>query len=216
MTAAATQSICDVTSIARSGLFNSILWPNFWIRSDDPKIVSENIKCLKANKFILLKLKSIFCFDVLNNLMIMSTFGLCSPALAFTIVFVVICRVNVQLTLLGRFISVVGFNSESEMHYSLVTLADVYFPVREACSESLRLIIGGSAVFFSLICWDIAASEVGWLQSLWIPIVAPGYAIMLWAYIRRTNHLSSEDFRKTEIELVRPFVVVRSPMIVQE
>ena len=53
-------------------IIHGILWPEFWLRSEESE--SHVIK-LERNPSIMLNSKVILCFDILNNVMILLSFG---------------------------------------------------------------------------------------------------------------------------------------------
>ena len=40
-------------------------------------------------------------------------------------------------------------------------------------------LVSCSALFITLLSWDMAADEVSWLQSFWIPLLPLGFVVML-------------------------------------
>lgn len=63
----------------------------------------QNKSILKADASILLDTRTIFCNDVMNNMLLMMTFGLCSPVLALAIACAVILKMAFWMLLIGRF-----------------------------------------------------------------------------------------------------------------
>jgi hypothetical protein len=190
---------------------HGLMWPEYWLKH----CADENSRSLLESKpDILLKLKSILCFDVLNNLLILLTFGLTSPLLAIVIACVVVLKMCSWILLLGRFCSFFsGSNTNTEdftvqsiasaekgesqattntttivatsqQHTALKALATRYIPLDEVLKQSFWQICWCSALFFALICWDIAADEVGWFESIWLPIVSCSYPGILWLIYR--------------------------------
>ncbi len=98
-------TLVNVEVIVQSELLDDILLPRFWLKSE---YVTKNKLLLKNNPMALLNIRSFFCFEVLNNLVVLLTLGLCSPILACAIVFVVVVKMNMRLLLLGRFASIVS------------------------------------------------------------------------------------------------------------
>jgi hypothetical protein len=208
------ENIVDIKTIAQSGLFDGILWPRFWLRSSDAEILSRNEFILETNPVVMLNTRAFFCFEFLNNLVILSTFGLCSPILACAIVCVVVVKMNMRLLLLGRFTSIVSGEDNESTHSSLIALGDLYTPVSDVLRRSFRIIAGSSAIFISLVSWDIAADDVSWLDSVWIPITAIFFSLLLWmAGYYTSSSRNKKAVERTEMELVKSVHPVKNPIV---
>lgn len=174
----------NVSEFIHHKILKGIIWPEFWVNSDDDyDLASRNQVALEKDPTIVLNSKSILCFDVLNNLMIMLSFGLCSPILAVAVTCTVVSRMNVLMLLIGRFTEALRSDVDDDkesVHYGLVALCKIPFPLTEVLKQSFWMIVWTSALFFSLVCWDIAGDEVGWRESVWIPMVTISYPLMLW------------------------------------
>jgi hypothetical protein len=64
-------------------------------------------------------------------------------------------------------------------NFFLAALAEVYIPLFEVLAGSFWRLVWCSMLFVALLSWDIAADEVGWLKSLWVPLVPLGYVLIL-------------------------------------
>ena len=84
------------------------------------------------------------------------------------------------MLLIGRFADTLGHDENESVHFALIALAKVPFPLNEVLKQSFWVIVWTSALFFSLVCWDIACDDVGWGDSLWIPLVTMSYPLLLW------------------------------------
>ena len=87
---------------------------------------------------------------------------------------------NVLLLLIGRFTDGLRSDVDDSMHFALVALAKVPFPLAAVLKKAFWLIVWISALFISLVCWDIAGDEVSFAESVWIPLVTMSYPLCLW------------------------------------
>ena len=62
---------------------------------------------------------------------------------------------------------------------ALTALAKEYIPLFEVLATSFWRVMWCSAIFVALLSWDIAMDEVGWLQSVWVPLVPLCYGVLL-------------------------------------
>lgn len=160
-----------------------ILWPEYWLQSDDTGLVYRNKSQVTTDPTIVFNPNSIICFVILNNLMIMLSFGLCSPILAVAVTCSLLCQMNLWTLLLGRFACLMRNDTvadvDTNIHFALAALARVQFPVREVFKRSFWIIGWCSGFFCAMVCWDIAADEVGSAESIWIPTTTLCYLILL-------------------------------------
>ena len=201
----------NLPAIIHRNAMNGILWPEYWLNSDDSDLVSRNHVDLEKDPTIIINPLSILCFNILNNLMIMLTFGLCSPVLAVAVACTVVSKMSELLLLIGRFTHVLRGDCG---HFALVALAKVHFPVTEVLRESFWVMVWTSALFFSLVCWDIASDDVGWAASLWIPVTTISYPLFLWLMTICRKYRNAQSFfgdgcdekmsdtRDTDVELM--------------
>jgi hypothetical protein len=174
---------------------HGILWPEFWLKS----VNSESR--LEKNPNIVICSKSILCFNILNNLMIMLTFGLCSPILAVAVTCVVVSNMSMLEVLMGRYVKVLrGDDKNAALHFALVSMAKLYLPLNAVLKQSFWLIVWVSAAFVSLISWDIATDDVGLFESIWIPLVALCFPLLLWtiAFFVRNDRLRLCRYHRCE------------------
>jgi hypothetical protein len=181
---------------------HGIVWPEFWM---------SNQSSLEMDPSMLLNSKSLLCFDILNNLMVMHTFGLCSPILAVAATCVAVSKTNMLILLVKRFVAVVsevqagsGSTQESDNSMFLVIglLAEVNFPLREVLQRAFWLIAWLSAVFVAMMCWDVAGDAVGWDRSVWLPALALFYPALLWTVDFIVNKRAQDEGSVTkDIEL---------------
>ena len=175
-------------------MFHGVLWPEYWVGGREDF----------SGVDVMLKIKTIYCNDIFNNLMLLLTYGLCSPVLAVGIVCVIAVKMYLWVILIGRFtvsmlrhnqgdLSLVNSASPVEQtatylttlselfstnqnevvklpqYLALETLSLAYIPLDAALAGSFWRLVWCSGVFIGLLCWDMAADDVGWLRSLWVP-----------------------------------------------
>ena len=178
----------DLTGTVRHKMIPGIVWPRLWLNSDTSAFVRRNRAKLNDDPTILFSTRTILCFDVLNNAVIMLTFGFCSPVLALACTVVVVTKMKVLELLVGRFSAVLETDDTgcsvkgSGVHFAVVEMCRVSFPLVETLRESFWLLAGASAIFFSLLCWDMACDEVGWRDSLWVPLSAMSFPFILFMF----------------------------------
>jgi hypothetical protein len=65
------------------------------------------------------------------------------------------------------------------VRYALTSLAEAHIPLFEVVDGSFWRLVWCSALFVALLSWDMATDEVGWLQSVWVPLVPICYGMVL-------------------------------------
>jgi hypothetical protein len=55
------------------------------------------------------------------------------------------------------------------------------FPLREVLQRAFWQMAWLSASFIAMVCWDVAADDVGWEDALWLPMLAMCYPALLFA-----------------------------------
>ena len=176
-------------------LVHGVLCPANW-KLDCTDNDLYNKAFLKRKPRAVLETSSILCNDVLNNWLIMLTFGLASPVLAVAIVCVVVVKMCMWNILVCRFVKTMQ-DSDMNMHgtedsefrrvsesYSVVALAECAFQLPDVLTGSYWRLVTSSALFVALLSWDMACNSVGWLDSLWVPLVPPCYVLVLWSVSR--------------------------------
>mmetsp|Transcript_28450 Transcript_28450/g.48095 ORF Transcript_28450/g.48095 Transcript_28450/m.48095 type:complete len:328 (-) Transcript_28450:1388-2371(-) len=84
-------------------IVHGLLWPEHWLQSGDALILNKSIVACRSDA--LLRTGTIYCNDVLNNWLVMMTFGLCSPVLAVAVVCTVLLKMSLFVMLIGRYTS---------------------------------------------------------------------------------------------------------------
>ena len=180
-------------------IFHGILWPDHWIQGGDE--FARNKAMMSSHTDLMLKVRSIFCNDVLNNWLSLLTFGLCSPVLAVAIVCCVLLKMFLWISLVGRFTrhvllgqmesatddssdimsstTVANTNKNEVTCFALNSLAEVHLSLSIVLKDSFWRLAWCSALFIGLLSWDLATDEVGWLRALWVPILPLFHVLML-------------------------------------
>jgi len=201
-------------------MLHGLIWPEHWLQGGDG--YTHNRIVMDSRPDVMLQIRSILCNDVLNNWLLMVTFGLCSPVLAVAVACAVVLKMCLWVLLVGRFTRHVLYHSDNATgdkvdmedgvpisvslsttanesarprvseavitrttrssttvstrhtndvtYFALDSLAGVVIPLFKVLVVSFWGLVWCSALFVSLLGWDMAADEVGWLQSLWIPL----------------------------------------------
>ena len=178
----------NFTTPLRRNMIPGVFWPALWLNADTSDTLNRSGVNVENDPTILVKTKSILCSDVLNNATIMLTFGLCSPVLATAVVCVVVLKMRFLELQVARFAVLLetamkrcsSVEDGAHLQVALVALGRVPFPLREVLRQSFWLMAWASALFFALVCWDMACDEVTWLESLWVPVSAMCYPLVLY------------------------------------
>jgi hypothetical protein len=233
---------------------HGIIWPKFWLQGGD--VLVHNRTIVSSHPSVMLKMRSIFCNDVLNNGLLLLTFGLCSPVLALAIVCSILLKMSLWVLLIGRFtrcmlhdehgegnssdaatttttttatapsqqtatmprsssISIAHENRNNAVQFALTALAEVYIPLNEVLAGSFWRLAWCSALFVAMLGWDMATDEVGWLRSVWVPLVPLVYKLGLrcvshWYNCARNSNQDSAE--KEAASLREGSVVSQSPL----
>lgn len=176
--------------------FYGVIWPEYWLASypeNDDELARE------ATDILVLDTNDIVYADILTQLIVLMSFGLCSPMLAASVSLAFGFKMLMWRMLIGRFVhyrmrlstltkikaadgkEVVSIEYDTKLDdLAIDALADAtvdFISVFEMCLWPLCL---SSAAFFLIICWDIAGDEVGSEGSLWVPVVIGGIPLTLW------------------------------------
>ena len=191
-------------------MLHGLLWPEQWVQGGE--VLARNKALVVSRPDMMLRTRAIFCNDVLNNWLLMVTFGLCSPALAVAIVCSVWVHSCLWVVMIGRFTrrvlpineevddvsnstnavrtsttsncachisSVEDASSVEARCFTLVALASAYIPMNRVLASSFWRLAWCSALFVALLGWDLAADEVGWWGSLWVPMLPLGWLMAM-------------------------------------
>lgn len=151
---------------------------------------------------------------MLNNLVLLLSFGLCSPVLCCYIALSTYVHLCSWLILIGRFVCfrrdhLVARRSSSPSSgppiFGIFLILQTDSMIVEdqlllllnrqlqGVNTSLLIckwpVMITSCFFVTLLAWDLASDRVGWFQALWVPVV--GFAILMvlwvWDYLSISN-----------------------------
>ena len=83
-------------------------------------------------------------------------------------------------------------NKNDTILFALNLVAEEYIPLFEVLATSFWRLVWCSAIFVALLSWDMAMDEVGWLQSVWVPLVPLGYGMVLRCLAHLFLHNTSD------------------------
>lgn len=160
-----------------------VFWPDYW-RSGaaaeggggDDQACATPMQLLKANR--------IMSSDVLNHLLVLFTFGLCSPFLAIAIVFAVGLKLQLWTLLLGRFVARREQARVGGGDLALLALSEACVPMREKLTHCVWPVLWTSALFFSCLAWDVLGDAMAWRDAVWAPVATLAVPAGLWLYDR--------------------------------
>jgi hypothetical protein len=192
----------------------AIIFPNFFLKND-LLLKSEDLFLKSQAEAFLTRLtkkpsmifnaKTVITFDILNNLSVLLTFGLCSPFLTLIISFAIFLKLNMWRILFGRFLNIFNFenNQRNEdddakinrgSNQIIVTKKNISPYLIALNHESISLnevfyiavwpILWSSAAFFGFICWDMAVDKVGVRNSVWIFVLAMIFPAILYLVLK--------------------------------
>jgi hypothetical protein len=115
-------------------------------------------------------------------------------------------------------VSVANNENRDVVHFALVALSEVHIPLFEVLAKSFWRLAWCSTVFVALLSWDIATDEVGWLKSLWVPLVPLGYVMVLRcaAYFFCNNSSYSKQTMNPTASHHEDSDVSRSPLHIEK
>jgi hypothetical protein len=163
------------------GVYWPLYWSSFHANSNSPPRMIESYQVISFT---------------MSNLILLLSFGLCSPVLSLYITLSISVNLCCWLMLIGRFITMrQKYFTEGKEH-----------PIDESCSRDeflLRLdqqicmegvqsslfvskwpIICTSSLFITLLCWDMVGDQVGWYEGLWVPFAGVAMIFMVWLWDR--------------------------------
>jgi hypothetical protein len=143
--------------------------------------------------------------SLVNSLILLLTFGLCSPVLAGYILFSVLLTLTSWLYLIGRFLDLRQDRDQDNPRPRSLTLTraltsitftpslttkDYLIPFLNDQLEGTHRylivckwpILLTSTAFMTLLSWDMAADKSGWEDSLWVPMIGCALIAQLWIF----------------------------------
>ena len=141
---------------------------------------------------MMLRTDEIVLSDVLGHMLVLLTFGLCSPFLSASILLTVFWSQKMWVMVLGRFVhdhlglaSVsCGDNTSVALRCNndsaLLTLSHACLPILFLVSEFVWPMMWSSASFFAFLCWDVVGDEAGMVAAVWAPALVLSISLCLW------------------------------------
>jgi hypothetical protein len=173
--------------------FNGIYWTSYWTSGSPP------VRMVQPHQILSF---------VMNYLVLLLSFGLCSPVLGCYITLCLSLHLLSWLVLIGRFasarIALIHHHSliSNPINRDLNIDADVpnlsnddeylnalnqefeLLDLRGSLSACKWPVICNSCFFMTILCWDIAGDEVGWFGALWVPLSGIAMILVLWLWNR--------------------------------
>jgi hypothetical protein len=187
--------------------FSGVCWPSRWRNVDyhlsEMNIDGEPIRLINPHQII---------SRMMNNIVLLLSFGLCSPVLCCYITLSSCVHLSCWLILIGRFVchridtldaTRLSSSSRQNSMSSLSPFRPSFLESGKIIEDQLLLlldqqlhgvtssllvckwpIILTSCFFVTLLCWDMAGDQGGWLQAVWVPIAGVVIATWIWVWDR--------------------------------
>lgn len=167
-------------------LSHGIVWPARWSKESCTRSVSvtshsdsggADSSCI-ASPDLLFK-SDTFQLSIMKHLMVLLTFGFCSPFLGIVLAFSLVSEVSVCLLLVSRFVrhrlGTEDISRVTEVNdHALVALSGVKVRIIRVFQFCFRPILISSSLFFAFIGWDMAGDDSDWRQGSWAPLLVLG------------------------------------------
>jgi hypothetical protein len=135
---------------------------------------------------------------LMNNLILLLSFGLCCPVLGSSVTGCICVNLVSWKMITGRFVKThrccLSIPPRREDQLLLILLEQQL----EGVSSYLQLckwpVILTSTLFTTLISWDMAGDKVGWMKALWVPIVGAVILMTIWFW----DHLLTRKFSERD------------------
>jgi hypothetical protein len=123
---------------------------------------------------------------MLNNIILLLSFGLCCPVLCCYIALSICVNLSCWLFFINQFVrlridALVTSQRLSEDQLFLL-LEHQLHGVSSSLSVCKWPIILTSCFFVTLLGWDIAGDQGGWFEALWVPIVGVVIVTVIWIW----------------------------------
>ena len=189
--------------------FPGIYLPSHWNNNADQTILDSE----KSIPLRLINPHQIIS-SVVNNIVLLLSFGLCSPLLCFYISLSICVQVCYWLIFIGRFVcfridalatSLSGLlflhshffimqTDHRKIEDPLLLLLDRQLHGANSSLVACKWPITLTSCFFAtLLGWDMAGDQGGWFEALWVPIAGVMMLIAIWVWNRVLGILSVSD-----------------------
>lgn len=162
--------------------FPLVYWPDW---DEDRSNSLKSSRMIRPHQIL-----SILC----SNLILLLSFGLCSPALGFYITASICFYGCFWLMVIGRYICLrkgQGIEKEIEVGEPKLRCDDEFVQLLNHQLQSLDLsdikvckwpVICTTCMFMTLLCWDMVGDQVGWYDAIWVPVVGSFILLLLWVW----------------------------------
>ena len=148
--------------------------------------------CSRSCPGEVMKATKIICFDILNHLAVLATFGISSPYLVLILYLAVTLKLYMWRVKIGQFVyqrtatkcSPGGGDIKRIDDDGVSVLQLDCLQIMVMIEENLRPIIVCSAAFYFFICWDMTSDDLGWRASFWAPVSIFVLTILLLFILR--------------------------------
>ena len=197
-------SLLPYTSIPKivSAKFPGIFWPDYWVTHDvenltdeENDLVQRNIAGVASGRK-LLSIKSVIV-QVMQDMCVLLTFGLCSPLLAVVVTCASVTSFYVLRIVVSRFVHyrlrslkdddddgdayeegndsvnlnhISAISQGHDADYPLCALSEEFKSIVDMLMTSQSIILVTSNIFFMVICFDIVGDISGWENAMWVII----------------------------------------------
>jgi hypothetical protein len=175
--------------------------PSHWNNIDHPEMDFEK----KPHRLIN---PSQIISRMMSNIVLLLSFGLCSPVLCCYIALSICLHLSSWLLILGRFFCLrIDFLAASQYSFSGFLLSFSHSSSLEAdhktSDDQLLLLLDRqlhgvnsslivckwpviltSCFFVTLLSWDMAGDQGGWFEALWVPITGVVMVMAIWVWDR--------------------------------
>ena len=176
-----------------------LLFPDNWSRDSAGQGLRSDMLQIAVSKR-LYNIKTVTS-TLIHNIIILLTFGLCSPVLACLIGAssylltatwrILIARfVHYRMTLLGSDSSSSdssggqGGAGKAQLDYSLASMGALAGEAKGLVRVCLWPYVLASAFFFLCLSWDMAGDRVGWRRGAWAPLLAMSVLAGMFGAVR--------------------------------
>jgi hypothetical protein len=133
---------------------------------------------------------------VVSQLVLLLSFGLCSPVLGGAIALSVCLTLSYWRMLIGRFailrpdllgsgppssLSLFSHCPEGKTTATADDELEAFQTYLPACKWAIIL---PSSLFICLLCWEMAGDSAGWFDAVWVPFASLGTVALLWLWDR--------------------------------
>ena len=154
-----------------------ILFPSNWSKDSTGQGFRSDMLQIAVSKR-LYNIKTVTS-NLIHNIIMLLTFGLCSPVLAFLIGAASYLITATWRILIARFVhfrmtklTKHATKKKNQQDYSLASMGALAGEAKGLIRLCLWPYVSVSAFFFLCLSWDMSGDRVGWREGSWAPVVA--------------------------------------------